>query len=126
MALTAPPGLTAFAGARPKPSPVVRLFSTLVPRERIEIEIDTGAEVLPYSDKNVIAYIPEEASHKAPEKEAGADSVSVTLESLAWGRSGDKGSKANIGIIATASGICTLYRRPAKRAKGSCVFQSLP
>jgi hypothetical protein len=100
MALTAPPGLTAFAGARPKPSPVVRLFSTLVPRERIAIEIDTGAEVLPYSDKNVIAYIPEEARHKAPEKEAGADSVSVTLESLAWGRSGDKGSKANIGIIA--------------------------
>ena len=31
---------------------------------------------------------------------AGGDSVAVPLEALAWGRSGDKGNKANIGIIA--------------------------
>lgn len=100
MALTAPPGLTAFAGARPKPSPVVRLFSTLVPREQIAIKVGMAGQLHPYADEVVSAYKPVEALHVAPEKEAGADSVSVSLESLAWGRSGDKGNKANIGIIA--------------------------
>jgi hypothetical protein len=100
MALTAPPGLTAFAGARPKPSPVVRLFSTLVPRERIEIHIDTGQQNLLHKDTIVSAYKPTRCINEAPEQEKETDLVGVTLESLAWGRSGDKGSKANIGIIA--------------------------
>jgi hypothetical protein len=38
--------------------------------------------------------------HAAPTANDDGDSVSVCLESLAWGRSGDKGNKANIGIIA--------------------------
>jgi hypothetical protein len=36
----------------------------------------------------------------APVVEATADTVNVPLVKLAWGRSGDKGNKANIGIIA--------------------------
>ncbi len=99
MALTAPPGLTAFAGARPKPSPVVRLFSTLIPREQVAISIAMGEGSTVFEDKIVSAYKPGNPRHEATEKDVEPDSVSVALESLAWGRSGDKGNKANIGII---------------------------
>lgn len=100
MALTAPPGLTAFAGARPKPSPVVRLFSMLVPKGELEISVECEGEQCACNDEIARAYTPAGAAHAAPEALPGADAVSVSLESLAWGRSGDKGSKANIGIIA--------------------------
>ena len=32
-------GLSGFAGARPKPSPVVRLFSFLIPKSKVPIKI---------------------------------------------------------------------------------------
>lgn len=100
MALTAPPGLTAFAGARPKPSPVVRLFSILVPKDRVEISVDVGGETFSCNDSSAAPCPPVPGPHVAPEAVVEAGAVAVALESLAWGRSGDKGSKANIGIIA--------------------------
>lgn len=100
MALTAPPGLTAFAGSRPKPSPVIRLFSTLIPRDEVTVKVLVGDHEVAFQDEYVSTHIPEYHSHIAPEQDVGPDPVSVSLESLAFGRSGDKGSKANIGIIA--------------------------
>ncbi|KAA1190531.1 DUF1446 domain-containing protein [Pseudohalioglobus sediminis] len=100
MALTAPPGLTAFAGARPKPSPVVRLFSMLLPRREIAVTVETETSSIVVDESEVSIYKHQEALHEAPEALTGDDAVSVSLEALAWGRSGDKGSKANIGIIA--------------------------
>ena len=42
LGLATPPGLSGFQGGRPKPSPVVRLFSFVQPKgsARIQIEID--------------------------------------------------------------------------------------
>lgn len=101
MALTAPPGLTSFAGARPKPSPVVRLFSMIVPKDQVSITVDCEGERVSANDPEGVVF---EAStierSQLPSSTIGADTVEVTLESLAWGRSGDKGNKANIGIIA--------------------------
>jgi Acyclic terpene utilisation family protein AtuA len=106
MALTAPPGLTAFAGARPKPSPVVRLFSMIVPKHKLEIIVDVEGERQTIED--VAAGVPAAGgpvtgqgdAPEPPTADPGPDAVAVSLESLAWGRSGDKGNKANIGIIA--------------------------
>jgi hypothetical protein len=39
LGLATPPGLSGFAGARPKPSPVVRLFSFLIPKSKVPIKI---------------------------------------------------------------------------------------
>jgi hypothetical protein len=101
MALTAPPGLTGFAGARPKPSPVVRLFSTIVPKAQVAITVDVEGESAGCDDTVNTAWNGASVkAHKPPEAEAGDDVVTVSLESLAWGRSGDKGNKANVGIIA--------------------------
>ncbi len=97
MALTAPPGLTGFAGARAKPSPVVRLFSMLVPKSELSItvEVDGHREVCDEEYGGDIG-VPE--PHPIPRTEDGPQ-VNVSLEALAFGRSGDKGNFANIGII---------------------------
>jgi Acyclic terpene utilisation family protein AtuA len=101
MALTAPPGLTGFAGARPKPSPVVRLFSMIVPKERVEITIESQGQRTPCSDTVSIAFDPARLERPpVPAMVLDEPGVQVPLEALAWGRSGDKGNKANIGIIA--------------------------
>jgi len=102
MALAAPPGLAGFAGARPKPSPVVRLFSMIVPKDSVDITIELGDESMRCDDSVASPFQPV-AAHEVPLAPKSDDTVAVSLESLAWGRSGDKGNKANIGIIARHS-----------------------
>lgn len=101
-ALGAPAGMAFFAGARAKPSPVIRLFSVLVDKSTLAIQLidSDGASDFapPAAPTDVLAAeappIPE------PEPASGHGLVEVPLETLAWGRSGDKGDKANVGIIA--------------------------
>ena len=100
-ALAAPPGLCSFAGARAKPSPVVRLFSFTLPAADVPIvvSIDGDDVVLSPTPALPVASLPPAAQVPLP---AEADEVMVTvpLEALAFARSGDKGDKANIGVIA--------------------------
>lgn len=101
LALTAPPGLTSFAGARPKPTPVVRLFSMLIPKEQLQIVIELDGQALPAPEPELgsVTDMPDPVS--VPVADASPeDGVQVPLELLAFGRSGDKGDKANIGIMA--------------------------
>ena len=101
LALTAPPGLTGFAGARPKPSPVVRLFAFLLPRDAIAITVELEGAPVPFSPPGLPAPAEPGPAPADPVPPAAAEPlVAVPLEVLAFGRSGDKGDKANIGIIA--------------------------
>jgi hypothetical protein len=96
--LATPPGLSAFTGAgRPKPSPVVRLFSYLTPKDDIDISIDVEGQTIHHTDRVFDAH---PAPKKAKPVEALHGDVAVPLIGLAWARSGDKGDKANIGVIA--------------------------
>jgi len=101
LALTAPPGLTGFAGARPKPTPVVRLFSFLLPRSAVAVQVELDGRDLAYSEEAApggsVSLAPTEAVAKAT---GGGPLLDVPLEAVALGRSGDKGDKANIGLIA--------------------------
>jgi len=103
LALSTPPGLTGFAGGRPKPSPVVKLFSFTYPKDGIEIAVEIGDDRLMASDQpQDDVYDPD--AHKRPAQppapSGDEDRVEVPLIRLALGRSGDKGDKANVGIIA--------------------------
>ncbi len=103
LGLSTPPGLSGFAGARPKPSPVVRLFSFAIPKGKVPVKIVTGGEEKVFLDKQSKSLNNEETQR--PEEpiipqDKQRDFTSVPLVELAWGRSGDKGNKANIGIIA--------------------------
>ena len=99
LGLATPAGLSIFAGSRAKPSPVVRLFSFLLPKSDVSISLDVDGATVAFAETDVTAGATEAAaSHPPAPAEAGT--VAVPLVKLAWGRSGDKGNKANIGIIA--------------------------
>ncbi len=98
--LATPPGLHGFTGAgRPKPSPVVRLFSMLV--DPADVTVAVELEGAPVAFTAPAMPKPEAAPAPWPVPDAvGDDLVLVPLEALALARSGDKGDKANIGVIA--------------------------
>ncbi len=106
MGLATPPGLSGFTGVRGKPSPVVRLISYLTPKTGIKITIDISGKKFDFQD----AAPPNPASINTPasvnlldlaaQVSETNDMANMPLIKLAWGRSGDKGNKANIGIIA--------------------------
>ncbi|NNE57732.1 MAG: DUF1446 domain-containing protein [Hellea sp.] len=99
LGLATPPGLSGFTGAgRARPSPVVRLFSYLTPKGDLTATIDIDGKTQTHKDA-LPGSASKPADHEAPASVSDA-SVEVPLIKLAWGRSGDKGNKANIGIIA--------------------------
>jgi hypothetical protein len=93
------PGLAGIFGGRPKPSPVVKLFSCLVKKSQVPVAIDLDGE-------RRAVDIPTGSSAPLPTPLAAGEAarlsgseIEVPLVKLAWGRSGDKGNSSNIGII---------------------------
>ena len=106
--LGAPPGFCAFAGTRPKSSPVIRLFSVLVDRKLVDVQVHTAEQSVPFNmDMSAELLTATQAVGSVSEFPAMPDTdanlVEVPLEQLAWARSGDKGDKANIGVMARKS-----------------------
>ena len=99
--LGAPPGLAVFAGTRAKPSPVIRLFSTLVPKSMVTLGLQVGVERQGLAmTADAPTALRTQSSHEIPQAESEDSLVEVPLERLAWARSGDKGNKANVGVMA--------------------------
>ncbi len=99
-ALGAPAGMAFFAGARAKPSPVIRLFSLLVDKSALSIKLIDDESETDFSPPATSADVLPAEIAQIPEAVSSENLIEVPLETLAWGRSGDKGDKANIGIIA--------------------------
>jgi len=99
LGLATPAGLSIFAGSRAKPSPVVRLFSFLLPKADLSIGLDVDGQKQSFEEAAVSGG-DAPASPPVPDAPPEKGAVDVPLIKLAWGRSGDKGNKANIGIIA--------------------------
>lgn len=101
-------GMTgSFGAGRVSPSPVIRMFSCLIPKTMVpvSIEIDGRTIVMEEGARSggfVAAHLPKEAppAPKQPATGPNAATETVPLASLAYGRSGDKGDNANIGIFA--------------------------
>lgn len=93
-------GLTGFAGGRPEPQPVFRLFSFLVPKTEVPVvvEID-GRRIVPAIPAGVADAAPPPVVPIVGEPPAGP-TATVPLIALAHGRSGDKGDIADVGILA--------------------------
>ena len=99
LGLSAPPGLSGFAGARPKPSPVLALFSCLLPKAQVPVAVQdaAGRNTVPAAAGVPLQPVEPPALPSVPKAERVAE---VPLIRLAWARSGDKGDIANIGVIA--------------------------
>jgi hypothetical protein len=101
LGLATPPGLSGFAGARPKPSPVVRLFSFLIPKSKVPIKIiDDKEHDIEVSHGEIYDFNQTIRPSKPEYNDIEEELIDVPLIDIAYGRSGDKGDKANIGIIA--------------------------
>lgn len=97
------PGFTGyFGGGRPEPSMIPRLFSTLVPKAQVPVEVAVGEErfavEIPVSGG--YAGEPAAAAAQAPPAQLEGATAQVPLVRLALARSGDKGDHSNIGVIA--------------------------
>ncbi len=99
------PGFTGyFGGGRPEPHMIPKLFSTLVPKDRVPVEVRVGEERIEVAIP--LAQAPSKATQTSPTvpyprlPEEISDPVTVPLIRLALARSGDKGDHANIGVIA--------------------------
>ncbi|CAM5791808.1 acyclic terpene utilization AtuA family protein [Rhizobacter fulvus] len=96
------PGTLGLVGGRPTPTPVVRLFSFLLDKRALAVSVDIDGTsepvAIPTDGGFDEAALPPALQHaSAPQR---ADAPLVPLIELAHGRSGDKGNKANIGIVA--------------------------
>ncbi len=105
-------GTSGMGGNRPKPSPVVRLFSMTVARDSVVPTVTMGADSweapfvggTPLDEAAIVRPTIDDAPAPAKTKE-------VPLIAIAHGRSGDKGADANIGIIARKPEYYPILRR---------------
>ncbi|MEA2832075.1 MAG: hypothetical protein QOG66_277 [Methylobacteriaceae bacterium] len=120
------PGITGMGGNRAKVSPVVRLFSCLVPKDKVPIavEMDSERKELPNGaphpeeprsgvSKDVAAAPANDTPFEtiAPQSPQDEGGVTVPLIALAWARSGDKGNDCNIGVIARKPEYLPIIRK---------------
>ena len=101
------PGLTGLVGGRPKPSPMIRLFSFLWPKDQIEVSytlndqsssvVIAQGECLADGVKNSTALLND---NDVVGLDASLCNATTALINLAMARSGDKGDHCNIGILA--------------------------
>ncbi|MAG96543.1 MAG: DUF1446 domain-containing protein [Alphaproteobacteria bacterium] len=101
-ALGAAPGISVFQPGRARTQPVIRLYSFLVDKAAVPVEVDvegkSQASDLATDGGFDPASLPQQTP-VLPEAEP-EDPVTVPLIALAYGRSGDKGNHANIGLVA--------------------------
>ncbi len=96
-------GMTgSFGAGRVSPSPVIRMFSCLVPKSQVPVTVDIGGHRIAMQEGARSGgfdakSLPVEAP---PAKPSAGAAETVPLVALAYGRSGDKGDNANIGIFA--------------------------
>lgn len=94
------PGFTGyFSAGRPEPNMIPKLFSTLVPKDRLPIEVVVGEQRFAVAVPTAGGYVAPDTEVAAPTSSTAATKT-VPLIKLALARSGDKGDHANIGVIA--------------------------
>lgn len=95
-------GITGFAAGRPKVGPVVRLFSCLVEKAKVPARVlFDGREIsVPLAPPKARAARPRPEASPPADAQPTGPTRNVPLIAIAYGRSGDKGNTANIGILA--------------------------
>jgi hypothetical protein len=116
------PGTAGFPSGRPKPTPVVRLFTCFVPKAMLKPTLQVG-DAAPRS----IALPPGRDDDMPPRHEGDATvppgpTREVPLLRLAYARSGDKGDSSNIAIIARDPKFLPLLRREVTPARMEAHF----
>lgn len=94
------PALAGIVGGRPKASAVVKLFSFLMDKDQLNVEVDFAGQRYPVqiptgqADHDFALHTTGEVANYQ------GDEIEVPLVDVAHARSGDKGNHSNIGVIA--------------------------
>jgi hypothetical protein len=92
------PALAGIVGGRPKASAVVKLFSFLIDKDQIKVEVDFAGQRHPVQIPTGLA--PQDINLHSVGRNYQGDEIEVPLIEVAHARSGDKGNHSNIGVIA--------------------------
>jgi len=120
-------GTTGLIGGRPAVAPVYRLHSFLLEKSAVGVSVRVDGEAVPVtvhpgdaraSDRGAPAL----SSRDTQIDERSPDGVAVPLRRIAWGRSGDKGDAANIGLIARRPEYAALIRDQVTPARVAAYF----
>ena len=104
--------ITGFSGGRPSATPLVRLFSCLVDKTLVPIEVDGRpfeAPAVRYQAAPA-GSTPQRATSSDAAAALAPAAATVPLIQIAYGRSGDKGDSANIGVLARKPEYLPLLR----------------
>ncbi|HDX6108643.1 DUF1446 domain-containing protein [Acinetobacter baumannii] len=94
------PALAGIVGGRPKTSPVIKLFSFLIDKNQLNIEIDFGGKRYPVEIPQGVSTEQLLTLTAGENAVYQGDEIEVPLIEIAHARSGDKGNHSNIGVIA--------------------------
>jgi len=98
------PSMTGFFSGRPNVVPVIKLFSFLIEKTKIPVNIVCGEEAqnIPIPAGQALPPLEKKTSTSKAQNTQNdtSNTIDIPLSALAWARSGDKGDHANIGIIA--------------------------
>lgn len=112
------PGLTAGGRGLPKPTPLMRLRSYLVPRDSFTPRVHFEGEVIECHDP--VARLEHSEPNGVEARRRGVrmeDPIEVPLVAIAHGRSGDKGADANIGVRARHPDFVPVLREQVTAAR---------
>ena len=110
-----------FLEGRPRPTSVLRLFSFLIDKTHVPVTVDVGEGPVPV-DVSAPSLEGKRRMEAADTGGAGAmaagdpdrtseEMVRVPLFDVAWGRSGDKGNRFNVGVVARRPELLPWIRR---------------
>lgn len=117
-------GMTGLFAGRPGVSPVVKVLHLQVPKTQVALTFDLG-------EGAVSVEIPPGSPHartRTPSMDEplpyvpAADDLTVPLQQIAWARSGDKGNKANLGVIARRPEFMPVLRTQVTCARVAELF----
>jgi hypothetical protein len=111
-----PQGTTGYAEGRPRVHPVFRYWPCLIDRERATPHVETivtraplAAGISAWDQRNAMP-APDQLTRTTFASAGLRREGEPTLYDIAYARSGDKGSSANVGVIARNAGAWTLLR----------------
>jgi len=93
------PGITAVVGGRPRPSPCLKLYSFLYPKNKMDAIVSVDGSEESYSCGSYSEEKTPDIDIEEP-KSLSRGTNNIRLGELAFTRSGDKGNSCNIGVIA--------------------------
>ena len=94
------PALAGIVGGQPKASPVIKLFSFLIDKNQVNVEVDFDGQRYPVEIPQGISTEQLNTLTAGESAVYQGDEIEVALIEIAHARSGDKGNHSNIGVIA--------------------------